>query len=962
MTVTLGHMLGGQDPAYRSSLARFFIPPQAMPGGAVSSWSTTIGQPTLWCRLSSAKSALISSGSMLPCQSLEIFKLTSNRSVFPSKKANARATRNFRFLPRAPPRMIRMKKALLVMLVLILAGAVGVYVVVVRPLVAPAAQTFAAEAALATPDLVLLAAVNVKQAVFLERWFLGAPVIRAADGRAPRPADERTMVEHLTAARVDVRRDVEHVVYGLYPATDRGVRHAVVIVGHFDAAAVERYLAGELHGVAQPVAGRTAYEVRRTDPDRCDDVTTWMISVDPRWILISDTAAHATLVPRLTQVPAADEAELAWWRALAHSDVLSVGMWRPRDADQTVSAPFLKTSARAMVAQAEGIEHLYLGLGARTVPPSGRLRVVLDAADAPRLRQKLEDWRQALQQSRDRWTQTAPSLGALFDSVRVTANGNRETIEFTVDRTLASNLERAINELLVAVVSGLGGRMDRSPRPAQRAERIDSQPVVFAPVVDPSRLAAYDATAMFAEEADQVQGPFGIRLAAMRIPSVADSGLELDVEAFAGAIPNAAAGGERARLFVDGVSSLAGQALLRVEPCGRQRNAVPGVFSASGGQRLRASKTVRLVPGADPHTLGAITGHVELRLPTRVETLSVARPAPGATLAAHGAKVTIIKVDGGDVQYQIAGVRDRVLEVRALNAAGQPLASEMKISSDFLLGEGTAAQTQYAGVVDKLEVAFVAEEQALRWPFKLTDLSMAGKPGGRMRDTTPDFRPYGVQALRRDVPRGAPFELSFDRAQSFFTTKLDFTLRSQPLPNFERAFTVGRLSVKRIELKDGTILAPSTAWDTAVRFGSPGKDGMLTKPLYVLVDAKPSPESIKAVDGVLTLYFPRTIRTMQLADLFPGQRAEGGGLSVTVTARGRRSLTLKTDRAGERVLYVKVSDPDGQPVMSFSPNVTESADGAWRFDLSPQGVAGHADVIVAGELERKDYPFRLEPK
>jgi hypothetical protein len=286
----------------------------------------------------------------------------------------------------------------------------------------------------------------------------------------------------------------------------------------------------------------------------------------------------------------------------------------------------------------------------------------------------------------------------------------------------------------------------------------------------------------------------------------------------------------------------------------------------------------------------------------------------------------------------------------------------MKISSDFLLGEGTAAQAQYAGVVDKLQVAIAAEEQTLQWPFKLTDMSMAGKPAGRMRDTTPDFRPYDLKALRRDVPGGNPFELSFDRAQTFFTTKLDFTLRSQPLPNFERAFTVGRLSIKRMELKDGTTLAPSTAWDTAVRFGSGVKDGMLTKSLYVLVDAKPSPESIKAVTGVLTLYFPRTIRTLHLDDLYPGQPVEGGGLSVAVTARGRRSLTLKTNQAGERVLYVKVSDPDGQPVMTFSPNVTESPDGAWQFELAPQGVAGHADVIVAGELERKEYPFRLEAK
>src|SRR5438094_5065982 len=119
-----------------------------------------------------------------------------------------------------------MKKALICVLATILVVAVGFYVVVVRPLVSPAAQTFAAEAALATPDLILLAAVNVRQAVFLERWYLGAPAVATGTSRAVRPPAERTILEHLAAARVDMRRDVEHVLYGLYPATEQGVRHA----------------------------------------------------------------------------------------------------------------------------------------------------------------------------------------------------------------------------------------------------------------------------------------------------------------------------------------------------------------------------------------------------------------------------------------------------------------------------------------------------------------------------------------------------------------------------------------------------------------------------------------------------------------------------------------------------------------------------------------------------------------
>jgi len=852
------------------------------------------------------------------------------------------------------------KKALIGVLATILVVAGGFYAVVVRPLISPAAQTLAAEAALATPDLILLAAVNVRQAVFLERWYLGAPAVATSSARAARPAAERTVLEHLAAARVDKRRDVEHVLYGLYPATERGVRHAVVIVGQFDAPSLERYVARDLRGTPRPDGGRTSYEVRLVDPDRCDNVTTWMITVDPRWILLSDAVAHATLLPRLTQIPATDEAELAWWQPLAHSDVLSVGMWRPRDAPTTVTTPMLQASARAAVAQAADVEHLYLGLGAKTVPPSGRLRLVLDAGDAARLRQKVEDWERALRQSRAQWARVAPSLGALFNSLSVKQSGSRQTIEFTVDRALASNLSAAVNELFAALFSGLRAEGGSSPAPASPgAERIDSSPTVFVPVTAAAALAPYDASAMFAEEVDQIQGPFGIRLNAMRLPSEADGGLELEVEAFAAAIPNVTGGGDRARLFVDGVTATGGQALLRVENCGRQRSTIPGPFTASGGQRLRAKKAVRLVPGADPHTLGSLAGRVELRLPTRVETLSVTRPAPGAKLARHGATVTFTKVEGGEVAYQITGATDRVLEVRALNAAGRPLASEMKVSGDFLFGDGMAAQARYSGLVDKVEVTFAAEEQALQWPFRLTDWSMAGKPAGIARDTTPDFRPYTAQALRRDVPRANPFELSFDRAQSFFTTRLDFTLRSPALPNFERAFTVGRLQLKRIELKDGTTLTPSAA--TAVRFGTAAKDGVLTRPLILVMDAKPSPDTIKAVSGVLTMHFPRTIRTLHLDDLTPGQDAEAGGMSVTVTARGRRSLTLQTSTGGERILYVTLTDAEGRPVVSFTPNITESPDGAWRFELAPQGSPAHAEVIFAGDLERKDYPFRLEP-
>src|SRR5206468_10588601 len=103
-------------------------------------------------------------------------------------------------------------------------------------------------------------------------------------------------------------------------------------------------------------------------------------------------------------------------------------------------------------------------------------------------------------------------------------------------------------------------------------------------------------------------------------------------------------------------------------------------------------------------------------------------------------------------------------------------------SVDFLLGDGAAGQKEYAGVVDRVEVVFVAEEQTVRSPFTLSDFSLAGKPRFVMQDKTPPFQPYGYQALRRDRPRLPspgkpevlavipldPFELSLDKVADHF--------------------------------------------------------------------------------------------------------------------------------------------------------------------------------------------------
>src|SRR6185437_3265335 len=177
----------------------------------------------------------------------------------------------------------------------------------------------------------------------------------------------------------------------------------------------------------------------------------------------------------------------------------------------------------------------------------------------------------------------------------------------------------------------------------------------------------------FAEKVDRVAGPFGVRLDEIRQDPKADGGLELVVAAFANAIPNVTGDGARTRLYVDSVKARDGRELLQHQECGRHRNSEPADFASPSAPRLQASKTVQLVAGADSRTIERIDGHVELRWPTRTETIRVQHPAADSLIEKYGVAVRITKVSGGSVGYEVTGERGRLLALRALNAAGQPL-------------------------------------------------------------------------------------------------------------------------------------------------------------------------------------------------------------------------------------------------------------------------------------------------
>ena len=238
-----------------------------------------------------------------------------------------------------------------------------------------------------------------------------------------------------------------------------------------------------------------------------------------------------------------------------------------------------------------------------------------------------------------------------------------------------------VDELLAAALGGLGVRVS-GPAAAPPAERIDTAPLRSCPRSrrarcpptirrrrSPRRWTRSRGRSAPARRASPERRPRGR-------PGAGHRGIrEGD--------PESRRQRRAVRLVLDSVKATGGQELLRPEACGRERNPQPAAFKSWGSHRLKATKTVRLIAGADPRALQSVSGRVQCACPRGRKSSAWTTRSPARRSRSTARSSPSPGWTGGTVSYQIAGARDRVLLFRALNSKGQPLASPSSFSSDF---------------------------------------------------------------------------------------------------------------------------------------------------------------------------------------------------------------------------------------------------------------------------------------
>ena len=407
-----------------------------------------------------------------------------------------------------------------------------------------------------------------------------------------------------------------------------------------------------------------------------------------------------------------------------------------------------------------------------------------------------------------------PTLARLHDAISVDADQNTLSMKASVDEAWFEDAAKIPQELFGLLFDDSTMRFGSPNGGSNPQERIDENPTRYVAGVVPQGLAAYQADPPFLPEVDVVSGPFGIRLSAVEFDA-ADDSLALTITGTHRGIPNLGDAGQRVRLYIDSVSDAAGNELLREESCGPERNDLAAELDRPHfNDSLTGDKTVRLKPGVRHADIHRIRGRVELALPAEVETIRLAALDTEQTIDRQGIRVALQASAADTLDYKVYGDPARLLEVRGLNAAAQPLSGSSSMSSGFLFGEGLSKSRSFAGRVANAEVVIALRDVQQSFPFQL-DTRRPRVSQSESRHDPVSVPTYSLAQLQREFPQPpalpedqqdilaetdtGPFRVALGQLRPFMGLYTGFTVYAPAIPGLADNLSAVALQVTAID-------------------------------------------------------------------------------------------------------------------------------------------------------------------
>jgi hypothetical protein len=670
--------------------------------------------------------------------------------------------------------------------------------------------------------------------------------------------------------------------------------------------------------------------------------------------------------------------DLSGFGAFRGEQVLSVALFPQAEPAAPGVHPVLRSLLDTARSRLEGIEAVYFGISTGLLRPALQLAVALQATDPGTAQRVAASWRDLRGSSHADMSRGTPVLAALHEEAELLTEGATVVARASIDRDRLRNVSELPAEVLILASRAHVGVSDGEPV----VDQLDLLAPGFLPSFPAASMRRYDPDAPLAGPADVTLGPFGIRLDRVTRPE-AEGGLALELRAMAHDIPNLGDGSQRPRLSVKSVTSQDGRELLRQEGCAAGANGVPAELVLDvASELLRAEKAVHLVSDAKLHRIDKVIGEISMRLPTRTESVELEVPSVGDVAELEGATVQITGVHDRGFSYRISGDVERVLHVQAINRQYRPLASPGAWSAELPLANGRVGARDFVGELAAVQVVFALEHRDLGYPFELEG-GRPGTDGEELATESARFIEYSPEQFHREFSRAfghafkpqapplalttaGPFTLVLEQLPEAGALDPNITVLAPDIPNLTYNLNGLELVLDRVHLEDGSVekraerATADVPWREPVqpkhRFGR----SELSREVSVATGLEDEDAVIQRMDGKLVLRLAAGVYSVSIPAVEPGSAVTDEGVTYTLSELGRDTLTLRVSGGSERVVALRAFEgEEGRELQVGDARIEESESGT-DMHFHVYGQAARLELLLARQVHRSDYAFRLE--
>ena len=860
--------------------------------------------------------------------------------------------------------------------------------------VAVPAPVLQAEAALADGNLVAIGYVDVRKAVTLADIVLGGFDPNAL----PQSGVNRELFNGLFFGAPQFERNLQLAMVSVHFTPDpKEANVSLLLAGSFTADPIIAEF-GRAFEIAP--AGAQQWTLSK-QPDaqsssaRCPKVELPVdakksaplhLRIGPHWLMIATNQEMANDLWRRLESGSGPAQDLARWQSYRAAQLAAFLAQKPGPAAHAVGG-FPGLIAAKAAEQSPELQAAAASI-AVDIPAGGlELRATLFSEDAQWNRSTTDKVRQSLDKFRNDTGALSPTLARLTSRVAARNGDDRVTMTVTLDKGVLGEMEQVVGDVIAAMFTpNLTNAKTVQVVQDEIQQHVADYSMYANLAALPNRPHDDNERPLFAD------GGFAVDLGS--IISRDGASLEMRVDGRVQLPPGRQFGApavEEISLFVDSVESADGVNLLRDELCSLTKNVFgsknhePQISFSTSNQQAWLAKTVRLNPGVKFEDIARITGVIKFAAPTAVRKVSLGLQA-GEVVEHEGMRFYLSGVRGSSVTYQVSGDSRRLLEVRALNEAGQALHGDWSMGSE---GEGRVTRS-FKGEVHGLEL-YIAEqwlEQEKR--FVLHDLqAMPPKPP---RNTPEYFAPAQVDprawqkyvkqnfdALNADPKDWFGFgglpqvlaERKWSGLKAYFTYKPaqwgndpQAHLYFPALP--ELPGVLSALSY-RIEMpapeKDPVEMFVRASYPYYTNTGALAikheLNGLpVAQQSFGLRSGLGPNQEITQLKGEFTVRLPMATASAKLPlnELWQGKTVNGVTLTLTEISRGMfPGYALKVEGELNRLVNVHGLAGDGDRVAADPVNF--QSDGYWTLTL-PFGVES-VELVIATEQEIMTFPFDI---